>query len=45
VVYAPESGNPSAMDGAPLAVVIGSAATGRVRLERWRLDQMNWDTK
>ena len=45
VVYLSQQGNVSVIKGWPYAVVIDSAATGRVRLERWRPDKDAWYRK
>ena len=44
IVYHPASKNPQQVKGAPYAAVISSAATGRVRLMRWRQDS-GWSKK
>lgn len=36
IVYSPVPGNPQQVRGDPFAAVISSAATGRIRLMRWR---------
>lgn len=44
IVYFPVPGNPQAIKGSPYAAVISSAATGRIRVMRWRQDG-GWSKK
>ena len=44
IVYHPDPGNPQQVEGDPYAAVISSAATGRVRLMRWRHND-GWENK
>ena len=44
IVYYPVPGNPQAIKGSPYAAVISSAATGRIRVMRWRQDG-GWSKK
>ena len=44
IVYHPAPRNPQQVKGAPYAAVISSAATGRIRLMRWRQDN-GWSKK
>jgi prepilin-type N-terminal cleavage/methylation domain-containing protein len=44
IVYHPASKNPKKVKGDPYAAVISSAATGRIRLMRWR-QESGWSKK
>ena len=44
IVYHPAPQNPQQVKGDPYAAVISSAATGRIRLMRWRQDS-GWSMK
>ena len=44
IVYHPAPGNPQQVKGDPYAAVISSAATGRIRLMRWRKSN-GWSSK
>jgi Tfp pilus assembly protein FimT len=44
IIYHPASENPQQVKGNPYAAVISSAATGRMRLMRWR-KQSGWSKK
>lgn len=44
IIYHPASENPQQVKGNPYAAVISSAATGRIRLMRWR-KQSGWSKK
>lgn len=45
IVYLSQEGNPSSIRGRPYAVVVGSASTGNVTLERWRPESGIWSRK
>jgi len=46
IVYLPKGGAPlTNVRGRPYAVVVDSTSTGRVRLERWRPENNDWDRK